>query len=106
MNILYLQELPFTPSIVILANSCLLLTSSGCAVSYHVLGDMILLTITAALGLLFIANQLAELSSPYALGTSTSASYPLLCVQVHASHLSLGCTLLVMYILAGEDRTS
>lgn len=53
----------------------------------------------------FFSNQVSELASPIALGTYLAGMYPLLCVQVHASHLFLGTALLMLMVgLAGAKQ--
>lgn len=97
---LYVAEVIATPNLIVVANSFLLLCSSAALVCFHVLGDLLLVLITVVLGFCFVSNQVTELSSPSCLGLLAVSVHALLCVQVHASHLILGCCCIAAWLVS------
>lgn len=88
-----------THTMVMVANSTLLLLSSLLAILHHALLDTLAAVITFTLGSLFSVNQASELCSPtctYSLLLTVSS---LIATQIHAGHLLLGTSLLVFHAL-------
>jgi hypothetical protein len=84
-------------SMVLVANSTLLLLSSLLAILHHALLDTLAAIVTFSLGALFSNNQASELCSPtctYSLLLTVSS---LIATQIHAGHLLLGTSLLVLH---------
>jgi heme/copper-type cytochrome/quinol oxidase subunit 3 len=103
---LYVAEVIATPNLIVVSNSVLLLCSSAALVAFHVLGDLLLVLMTVVLGCLFVANQATELSSPSCLGLLAVSTHSLLCVQVHASHLLLGCGAISLWLVSEMSHIS
>jgi hypothetical protein len=62
----------------------------------HVAADEASIVVGASAGCLFISNQAAELSSPIATMSLSASVGSLVCVQIHASHLILGTSGLIL----------
>jgi hypothetical protein len=83
-------DLLFTPQLILVANTILLVASSAAAILIHYTVELYMYIFLELAGFAFILNQFGEVASPVCSSSILNSSTILLAVQIHASHLILG----------------